>query len=34
LFNGLTLTAEPNQLRGNQTLPGNIAVEIVFTRTE
>ena len=34
LFNGLTLTAEPNQLRGNQTLPGNIAVEIVFTRTQ
>ena len=34
LFDDLTLTAEPNQLRGNQTLPGNIAVEIVFTRTE
>jgi len=34
LFNGLTLTAEPNQLRGNQTVTGNIAVEIVFTRTD
>jgi hypothetical protein len=25
---------EPNQLRGNHTFTGNIAVEIVFTRTE
>jgi hypothetical protein len=34
LFDDITLTVEPNQLRGNHTFTGNIAVEIVFTRTE
>ena len=34
LFDDITLTVEPNRLRANQTFTGDIAVEIVFTRTE
>jgi hypothetical protein len=34
LLDDITLTAEPNRLRGSQTFAGNIALEIIFTRTE
>ena len=34
LFNDITLTAEPNRLRGTHTFTGGIGVEIILARTE